>query len=133
MSLEEADMMRLWNVLGCGVTNMNRRFIVVLTLGASICSNVAPAYSGPCSSEISQFESAVRQSAGNPNSGPTLPQSVGAQLDHQPTPGTMKRAEKQAERMFRRTLARAERLDARGDRAGCTRALAEAKDMYILY
>jgi hypothetical protein len=98
-----------------------------------MCSSVAPAYSGPCSSAISQFESAVRQSAGNPNSGPALPQSVGAQLDHQPTPGTIKRAQKQAERTFERTLARAEKLDARGDRAGCTRALAEAKDMYILY
>jgi hypothetical protein len=112
---------------------MNHRFTVVLILGATMCSNVAPAYSGPCSSEISQFESAVRQSAGNPNAGPTLPQSVGAQLEHQPTPGTIKRAKKQAQRMFERTLARARRLDARGDLAGCTRALAEAKNMYILY
>jgi hypothetical protein len=111
---------------------MNHRLTVVLILGVTMCLSIAPAYSGPCSSEISQFESAVRQSAGNPNAGPTLPQSVGAQLGHQPTPGDMKRAEKQAERMFERALARAKTLDRRGDRAGCTRALADAKDMYIL-
>jgi hypothetical protein len=112
---------------------MNHRLTVVLILGVTTCLGIAPAYSGPCSSEISQFENAVRQSAGNPNAGPTLPQSVGAQLGHQPTPGDMKRAEKQAERMFERALARAKTLDGRGDRAGCTRALADAKDMYILY
>lgn len=114
-------------------TKMSHRFTAVLILGATMCSSVAPAYSGPCSSEISQFESAVRQSAGNPNAGPTLPQSVGAQLGHQPTPGAMKRAEKQAQRMFERALARAKRLDGRGDRAGCTRALADAEDMYTLH
>jgi len=111
---------------------MNHRFTVVLILGATMCSSVAPAYSGPCSSEISQFEAAVRQSAGNPNAGPTLPQSVGAQLGHQPTPGAVKRAEKQAQRLFESALAHAKRLDGRGDRAGCTRALADAKNMYIL-
>ncbi len=34
--------------------------------------------------------------------------------------------------MFNATLARAKRLDARGNRAGCTRALAAAKGMYNL-
>jgi hypothetical protein len=112
---------------------MNRQFTAGLIVGATMCSNVASAYSGPCSNEIAQFESAVHVSAGNPNAGPTLPQSVAAQIDRQPTPGAVKRAEKQAQRMFQRTLARAKRLDARGDLAGCTRALADAKDMYILY
>jgi hypothetical protein len=44
----------------------------------------------------------------------------------------MKRAEKQPQRMFETTLVRAKRLDA-GDLAGCARALADAKDMCILY
>jgi hypothetical protein len=35
--------------------------------------------------------------------------------------------------MFETTLVRAKRLDARGDLAGCARALADAKDMCILY
>jgi hypothetical protein len=33
---------------------------------------------------------------------------------------------------FSATMARAKRLDAKGDLAGCTRALSEAKRMYIL-
>jgi hypothetical protein len=111
---------------------MNQRFTTVLILGATMCSGTL-AYSGPCSNEIAQFEEAVRQSANNPNAGPTLPQSVGAQLDRQPTPRTLKRAEKQAQRMFARALARAKRLDARGDLAGCAQALADAKNRYVLY
>jgi hypothetical protein len=58
------------------------------------------------------------------------PQSMGAQLDRQPTPGWVKRAKEQAQATFAATLARAKRLDARGDRAGCRRALAAARRMY---
>jgi hypothetical protein len=60
------------------------------------------------------------------------PQSIGAQLNHQPTPGSVKRAQERAKVTFAATLARAKRLDARGNRAGCTRALAAAKRMYNL-
>ena len=101
-------------------------------VAAALCLGVASAHAGPCSNEIAQFEQAVRQSAGNPNAGPIAPQSIGAQLDRQPTPGSVKRAERRAQAAFDATLARAKRLDARGNRAGCTRALATAKGMYNL-
>jgi arylsulfatase A-like enzyme len=101
--------------------------------GKQRCLSFASAYAGPCSNDIAQFENAVRQSANNPNAGPSLAQSIDAQVDRQPTPGAVKRAEGQVQRTFERTLARAKRLDARGDLAGCRRALADAKDMYILY
>lgn len=91
--------------------------------------NIEWAHAGPCSTEIAQFELAVRQSAGN---GPMAPQSIGAQIDRQPTPASIKRAEKRAQAKFTATLARAKRLDARGNRAGCTRALSAAKEMYNL-
>jgi hypothetical protein len=84
----------------------------------------------PCSREIAQFEQIVRQSAGSPNAGPMAPQSIGAQLDRQPTPGSVQRAEERAQATFAATMARAKRLDARGDRVGCKRALAAAKRMY---
>jgi hypothetical protein len=74
-----------------------------------------------------KFEKAVRQSANDPEAGPTAPQSIAAQLEHQPTPGSVKRAEEGAEAAFEAGLMHAERLDARGDRAGCRRALADAK------
>ena len=111
-------------------TGMNRRptatWVVVAALGLSI----VPAHAGPCTSKITQFEKAVRQSAGNPNAGPMAPQSIGAQLDRQPTPGSVQQAEERAQATFAATMARAKRLDARRDRAGCTRALAAAKRMY---
>jgi hypothetical protein len=111
---------------------MRHHFWEGLIVGASMCLTIGSAYSGPCSSQIAQFESAVRQSASNPNAGPTLPQSVGAQIDRQPTPRAVQQAKKQAQEIFERTLARAKRLDARGDLAGCERFLADAKNMYIL-
>jgi hypothetical protein len=94
--------------------------------------NIEWAYAGPCSTEIAQFELAVRQSAGKPGAGLMAPQSIGAQIDRQPTPASIKRAEKRAQVIFAATLARAKRLDARGNRAGCTRALSAAKEMYNL-
>ena len=92
--------------------------------------NLTAAHAGPCSEKIAQFEQAVRQSAGNPNAGPMARQSIGAQLNRQPTPTSVKQAQERAQAKFAATLARAKRLDAQGNRAGCTRALAAAKRMY---
>jgi hypothetical protein len=115
---------------------MRRRAIsrpsATLLVAAALGLSAAAAHAGPCSKKILQFEQAVRQSAGNPNAGPMAPQSIGAQLDRQPTPASIRRAEQQAQATFTATLARAKRLDAQGNRAGCTRALAAAKRMYNL-
>src|SRR5262249_51732277 len=111
---------------------MNRRFIATLVVGAALALGVASAQAGPCSNKIAQFEQAVRQSANNPGAGAMATQSIGAQIDRQPTPGSVKRAEERAQATFNAALARAKRLDARGDRAGCMRALATAKGMYNL-
>jgi len=90
------------------------------------------AHAGPCSLAIAQFEQAVGQSANNPDAGPTARQSIDAQLDRQPTPGSVARAEARAQTTFDASLARAKRFDARGNRAGCTQALAAAKRLYNL-
>ena len=108
------------------------RVAATLIVAAALGLNIAMAHAGPCSSRIAQFEQAVRQSAGNPNAGPMAPQSIGAQLDVQPTPASIRRAEQQAQAAFAATLARAKRLDKQGNRVGCTRALAAAKRMYNL-
>ena len=117
---------RSWSAL------MNRRVTTVIIAATALCLGVASAHAGPCTHKIAQFEQAVRQSAGNPDAGPMAPQSIGAQLDRQPTPGSVKRAEERTQAAFAATLARAKRLDARGNRAGCTRALTAAKRMYNL-
>jgi hypothetical protein len=111
---------------------MNRKVAAALMVGAAFGLSAGSAQAGPCTDQIAQFEQAVRQSAGNPNAGPFARQSIGSQLDRQPTPASIKRAGERAQAAFDATLARAKRLDARGNRAGCTKALAQAKLMYNL-
>jgi hypothetical protein len=108
------------------------RLTTAMIVGAMLCLSAPVAQAGPCSEEIAQFEAAIRQSAGNPYAGLTAPQSVGAQLNHQPTPASLKQAQKRLQSTFSATMARAKRLDAVGDRSGCSRALSAAKRMYIL-
>jgi hypothetical protein len=103
-----------------------------MIVGAMLCLNISIAHAGPCSADIAQFEQAMRDSVGNPFAGLTAPQSVSAQLDRQPTPESMKKAQDNLQAKFSATMARAKRLDAKGDRAGCTSALTAAKRMYIL-
>jgi hypothetical protein len=111
---------------------MNRRVTPALLAAAIVCLGGASAQAGPCTAEIAWFEQAVRKSAGNPNAGLFAPQSVDAQLNYQPTPASVRQAQQQLRATFAATMARAKRLDARGDRAGCEQALAAAKRMYIL-
>ncbi len=108
------------------------RLAAAWVVAAAFGLGIGSTHAGPCTSKIAQFEQAVRQSAGNPNAGPMAPQSIGAQLGYQPTPASIKRAEQQAKATFAATLARAKRLDAKGDRTGCMRALAAARRMYNL-
>jgi hypothetical protein len=98
---------------------------------ALLCVDVSAAQAGPCSEDIANFEAEKHESAGMPGAGLTAPQSIGAQLDRQPTPGSVQRAQDRLKAKFAVAMARAKRLDARGDRAGCTRALAAAERMYI--
>jgi hypothetical protein len=109
-----------------------RRIAAGLILGAALALNPTFAEAGPCTADIAQFETAMRQSAGNPYAGLTAPQSVAAQDDRQPTVASMKKAEHDLKAKFAATMAQARRLDARNDRAGCERALSVAKRMYIL-
>jgi hypothetical protein len=111
---------------------MRRRVTAAGIAGLALNFCVASAHAGPCTHKIAQFEQAVRQSANNPDAGPMAPQSIGAQLGYQPTPGSVQQAEERAQAAFAATLARAKRLDAQGNRAGCTRALRAAKRMYNL-
>ena len=106
---------------------MTTGFTIIAMLGLI----PAFAHAGPCSDDIAKFEETVRQSAGNPNAGLMAPQSVHAQLGHQPTPSSLKRAKDRLYAKLSARMARAERLDKQGDHEGCMRALAAAKRMYI--
>jgi hypothetical protein len=106
---------------------MTTGFTIIAMLGLI----PAFAHAGPCSDDIAQFEETVRQSAGNPNAGLMAPQSIDAQLGHQPTPSSLKRAKDRLYAKLSARMARAERLDKQGDHEGCMRALAAAKRIYI--
>lgn len=97
--------------------------VVLLGLFAVACVglNVASAQAGPCSRELAEIESALRRPGSD--FGPTLDQTIGAQLGRQPTPDSVKRAEARADARLKAALARARALDAKGDRAGCSKAV----------
>ena len=55
-------------------------------VGAVLALAASDAWAGPCTSDIADFEAAIARSQGNPLAGLFAPQSVGAQLSHEPTP-----------------------------------------------
>src|SRR5262245_10190192 len=81
------------------------RYLAIAFAGAALSLGIASAHAGPCTSAIAQFERALRQSANDPGSGPTARQSIGAQLSHQPTPSSVKRADERAQTNFAAALA----------------------------
>ena len=111
---------------------MDRRIAAALVIGAASGPLTLSAHAGPCSKQIVRFEETVRQSAETPGEGPMAPQSIGAQLGHQPTPGSVKGADMKAQKTFDAALTRAKMLDAKGMRKKCVQALAYAKRLFDL-
>ncbi len=110
---------------------MDRSRIVVLAAVALI-GGAAAAHAGPCTTQIAEVERFIRRSTPGPESGPTGPQSIGAQLHHQPTPGSVQSAESRARANADAALDRARKADAEGDASACRKALGEAKELYGL-
>jgi hypothetical protein len=112
---------------------MHRMAVVGLTATALIGGSAA-GNAGPCTAQISQVEQQIHQvQAASPSSGagePTGPQSVGAQLHHQPTPESVESAERKAKADSAAALERARKADAAGDASACAKALTEAKALY---
>jgi hypothetical protein len=86
------------------------------------------ASAGPCGEEVAVFRASLPQNpteaAGDVGS---APQSVGAQLRHQPTPASIARAERSALSKVVRMLSRADAFDAAGDQRACRHALSKAR------
>jgi hypothetical protein len=78
------------------------RHLTIAFAGAALSLCIASAHAGPCTSAIAQFERGLHQSANDPGAGPTARQSIGAQLSHQPTPSSVKRADERAQTKFAR-------------------------------
>ena len=97
---------------------------LVIALGAALFVQTASA--GPCAVEVVHFRSTLPPGGSGEVVG-TAPQTIGAQLRHQPTPASVERAEKGAQMTVEDTLALAEKHDADGNQAACEDALARAK------
>jgi hypothetical protein len=98
--------------------------IVAIALTLSI----ATASAGPCAGELAEFQNALpRDKNGNPTFVGTAPQSIGAQLEHQPTRASVERAKKEAQTQILTALAQAEALDSGGKRSECMDAIARVK------
>lgn len=114
---------------------MNRSQIVVLA-AVTLIGTGASAHAGPCAAEISQLEQQIRQTQATAPPGgagePSAPQSVDAQLHHQPTPQSVGGAEHVANTEGEAALNRARRADAEGNLDACRRALDEARRLYGL-
>ena len=103
----------------CGALAM---IAIALTL------RIATASAGRCAGEIADFRSSLsRDKNGEPTFIGTAPQSIGAQLEHQPTRKSVEHPKKQAQAQILMVVTQAEALDSEGKKSECRNALAKAK------
>jgi hypothetical protein len=108
----------------CNIPKYGTLGIVAIALTHSI----ATASAGPCAGEIAEFQSTIpRNKNGDPAFVGTLPQSIDAQLEHQPTLVSVERAKKQAQTQILAALAQAEAFDSEGKRNECRDAIVRAR------
>jgi hypothetical protein len=105
-----------------------RRSLVVVTAAFVLVG--AGAQAGPCSTQIAQLQKQIGRSAEGPDNGPSAPQSLGAQLHHQPTPGAVQNAENRADADAAAAFESARRADAAGDADACRKALDQTRRLY---
>ncbi len=114
---------------------MDRSGIMALA-GAALLAGVAAAQAGPCTKQIAEVEQQIQQLQATPSTSgagqPSAQQTVGAQLHHQPTPGSIESAQGKASADASAALGRARKADAAGDATACAAALGEAKRLYGL-
>jgi hypothetical protein len=104
--------------------------VVGLLASALVLTGASAARSGPCAEQIAQLERQVANIVPGPQSGPTGPQEIGAQLHRQPTPGSVAQAERVANTDADDALARAKKADAEGNAAECNAAVRRAQELY---
>jgi hypothetical protein len=107
-----------------------RRTAIPMWVAATFVASTAAAQAGPCTADIARLEQELLASRGTPDAGPSAPQSLAADQEHQPTPATVARAKMQAQAKFDAVIARAKKLDSQNDPA-CAGALTEARMIYF--
>jgi hypothetical protein len=111
-----------------------KRLSTIALAGVALLVSVAAAQAGPCTKQIAEVEQQITQLQATPSpSGvgqPSGPQTVGAQLHHQPTPGSVEGAQSKASADASAALGRARKADTAGDVKACAAAIDEAKRLY---
>jgi hypothetical protein len=105
--------------------------LAATTAAALLCGGGA-AHSGPCTSQIEELERQIGHASSSAKSGPTAPQSIEAQLHRQPTPETVRNAERKANADAAAALQRARQADTDDNPAACAKALDEAKRHWFI-
>jgi hypothetical protein len=106
---------------------MSRSSPIALVVAVAASLGAAPASAGTCAAEIAQLRQSLHQAEkGGTGVVGSAPQSIDAQLEHQPTPASVERAKKNAKTQILALLAEAESFDARGRRRECRQALIRA-------
>jgi hypothetical protein len=106
--------------------------LLIATTTVTLLCGGGAAHSGPCTSQIEQLERQIGHASPNAKSGPTAPQSIDAQLHHQPTPETVRNAERKANADAAAALQRARQADTDDNPAACAKALDEAKRYWFI-
>jgi hypothetical protein len=106
----------------------------VAVIGGVVAVPAGPAHAGPCTQKIAQVEERIREvQAVSPPGGagaPSAPQTIGAQLHHQPTAQSVENAESRAKADAAAAIDRARIADAKGDATACAAAIQDAKDLF---
>jgi hypothetical protein len=114
-----------------GIANRTCRISLPIIVMAILAP--ASARAGPCSAEIDRMQAAVdARIDATAGSGATARESAAATEHHEPTPGSIARAEQSLGEGLGNdkalaALAQARQADAAGDAASCERALGEAR------
>src|ERR1700722_13337286 len=106
--------------------------LLIATTAATLLCGSGAAHSGPCTSQIEELERQIGHASSSAKSGPSAAQSIEAQLHHQPTPETVRNAERKANADAAAALQRARQADTDENPAACAKALDEAKRYWFI-
>ena len=109
--------------------NFNHRLAAVAA-AAILLGSAGAAQSGPCTAQIAQIEHQIGSDEAGPTVGLKAPQSVDAQLHHQPTPSSVEQAEHVANTDGDVAIDRAVKADAAGNGMLCSQELSAARRFY---
>jgi hypothetical protein len=121
-----------WNSSSESVGRSASVALLVATTAATLLCGSGAAHSGPCTPQIEKLEQQIGHASSSAKSGPIAPQSIEAQLHHQPTPETVRDAERKANANVLSALQRARQADSDDNSAACTKALNEVKRYWFI-